>query len=70
MNGIDPVHCTKGTCNLSELVGGKLIHEVMYQMCVFTNYLPFKTSQGMGVPEKLPCVIAIANSLLMIIEVI
>ena len=29
-DGIDPVHCTKGTCNESEIV--KLICEVTYQM--------------------------------------
>ena len=31
MDGVDPVHCTKGTAKLSELVGVKLICEVMYQ---------------------------------------
>ena len=30
MDGVDPVHCKKGTCNLSDLVGVKLIHEVTY----------------------------------------
>ena len=28
---VDSVHCIKGTCNLSELVGVKLICEVTYQ---------------------------------------
>ena len=48
MDGVDPVHCTKGTCNFSELVGVKV----------------------WGVSEKLPCVTAIVNNLLMIKEVI
>ena len=46
--GVDHIHCTKGTCNLSKLVGVKVIHEVTYQKGVFMNYLPFKTSQGIG----------------------
>ena len=45
---VDPVHCTKVTCNLSELVGVKMICEVTYHTWVFTNYLLFKTSQGKG----------------------
>ena len=32
IDGEDPVHFTRGTCNLSELVECKLIHEVMYKM--------------------------------------
>ena len=45
-DGVDPVHCTKGTCNLSELIGVNLICEATYQTWVFTTYLLFKTSQG------------------------
>ena len=70
MDGVDSVHCTKGTYNLSELVAVKLMLEVMYQMWVFTNYCFLKLVKVWGVPEKSPCVIAIVNSLLMIIEVI
>ena len=69
MDGVDPVQCPKGTCNLSELVGIKLIHEVMYQMCLQITCC-LKLVNVWGVPEKLPCITAFTNSLLMIIEVI
>ena len=65
-SGIDPVYCTKGTYNLDEF---KLICVVTNEMWVFTTYMPFKTSQGMGVPEKLQCVTVSANSSWIIIEV-
>ena len=32
MDGVDSVHCTKGTCNSVELVGVILACEVMCQM--------------------------------------
>ena len=47
-DGVDPVYFTKDTCNVSGLVGVKIICEVTYETWVFTTYLLFKTSQGMG----------------------
>ena len=31
-DGVHLVHCTKGTCNLNEVVGAKVIHKMTYQM--------------------------------------
>ena len=51
---VDPVHYSKGTCNLSGLVGVKVMCEVTYQTWVVTNYLPLVKLCGVHV--KLPCI--------------
>ena len=68
-DGVDPVHCAKGTCNLSELVGFKLyLRWHMRCKCLQITFHLKLAVKVWGVPEKLPCVIAIANSLLMTME--
>ena len=62
MDGVDPVHCTRGTCNLNKLVGVLLIHKVMYQACVFTN-CHLKLVKEWEVSEELLYVSIMMNSL-------